>query len=219
MMKEYGVLERDVILSEIHRLAKAVGFRRMVLKPYVSPEEVDLDYEEFTVFREGGKVSTPYLTPQEIANFAERFHPLFYLEKGGERPLTSATASPELLRARIVIKECPSQVQEGGTMKVVALCENTGQSLWLSRPRPFGGYVTFGVKLLTSTGRLLDNSIGRQHLAEDVPPGGRVEVTSEVSFEGFEPGRYRVLFDMVNELVHWFQDKGSEAAERWVEVV
>ena len=219
MMKEYGVLERDVILSEIHQLAKAVGFRRMILKPYVSPEEVELDYGEFTLFREGGKVSTPYLTPHEIANFVERFHPLFYLEKGGERPLTSATASPELLRARIVIKECPSQVQKGGTLKVVALCENTGQSLWLSKPRPFGGYVTFGVKLLSPTGRLLDNSKGRQRLAEDVPSGGQIEVVSQISFEGFEPGRYRVLFDMVNELVHWFQDKGSEAAEQWVEVV
>jgi ubiquinone/menaquinone biosynthesis C-methylase UbiE/glycosyltransferase involved in cell wall biosynthesis len=219
MMREYGVLERDVVLAEISQLAKAVGFRRMILKPYVSPEHVELNYEEFLAFKEGRKVSSPYLTSQEIADFMERFHPLFYLEKGGERLLTSATASPELLQAHIVVKECPSRVRQGESLKVVALCENTGQSLWLSKPRPLGGYVTFGVKLLTSTGRLLDDSRGRQRLSEDVPLGGRIEVVSEVSLEGYKAGRYRVLFDMVNEQVHWFQHKGGAVVEQWLEIV
>jgi ubiquinone/menaquinone biosynthesis C-methylase UbiE len=218
MMKEFGVLERDVVLAEIYELAKSSGFRRMILKPYVSPEHVDLDYEELHAFKEGRKVSTPFLTSQEVADFIERYHPLFCLEKGGERPLTSANASPELLRARITIKECPKRARRGEVMKVVALCENTGQSLWLSQPRPFGGYVTFGVKLLTIAGRLLDDGLGRQVLARDVPPGGHIEVVAEVALEGFEAGRYRVLFDMVNEQVHWFQHKGSEAAEQTLEI-
>jgi ubiquinone/menaquinone biosynthesis C-methylase UbiE/glycosyltransferase involved in cell wall biosynthesis len=220
MMREYGVLERNVILSEISQLAKAVGFRRMILKPYVSPEHVELDYEEFTSFKEGTRVSTPYLTSQEIAHFVERFHPLFYLEKDGTRPLTSASAPPELLRAKIVVRECPTRVRKGEILKVVALCENTGGSLWLSAPRPFGGYVTFGVKLLTSTGLLLDDTRGRQSLSEDVPPGGHIDVVSEVSLEGCETGRYRLLFDMVNEQVHWFQHKGgAEVVEQWLEIL
>jgi ubiquinone/menaquinone biosynthesis C-methylase UbiE/glycosyltransferase involved in cell wall biosynthesis len=219
MMREFGVLERNVILSEISQLAKAVGFRRMILKPYVSPEHVELDYEEFTSFKEGTRVSTPYLTSQEIADFIERYHPLFYLEKGGKRALTSANAAPELLRARIVIRKCATRARKGESVKVVALCENTGDSLWLSKPRPFGGYVTFGVKLLTSAGRLLDDTRGRQSLSEDVPPGGHIEVVSEVSLEGCEAGRYRLLFDMVNEQVHWFQHKGgTEVVEQWLEI-
>lgn len=112
-MKQYGVLERDVVLSEIYQLAKEVGFQRMILKPYVYPEHVELNYEEFDRFRKGRKVSTPHLTYQEIADIIERSHPLFCLEKGGARPLTSATASPELLRARLMIKECPSRARRG----------------------------------------------------------------------------------------------------------
>jgi hypothetical protein len=50
-------------------------------------------------------------------------------------------------------------------------------------------------------------------------PGGYVELVSELSLEGFRPGRYRVLFDMVNELVCWFQSVGSEVVERWIEIV
>jgi ubiquinone/menaquinone biosynthesis C-methylase UbiE len=218
MMKEYGVLERDVIMSEIAQLAKAVGFQRTVLKPYVSPELVDLNYEEFAQFKEGRRVSSAYLSPQEVAEFIERYHPLFYLEKAGERPLTSATAPPELLQAQILIQECPSRARQGETIKIVALCENTGQSMWLSQPRPFGGYVTFGVKFLTPAGRLLDDTRGRQALSQDVPPGAHLNVVSEVSLEGLEVGRYRILFDMVNEQVHWFQHKGSEVAEQWLEI-
>jgi hypothetical protein len=104
-------------------------------------------------------------------------------------------------------------------MKVVARSENSGESVWLARPRPFGGYVTFGVKILSPDGRLLDGGRGRTMLSTDVSPGEVIEVISEVSLEGFERGKYRVLFDMVNEQVCWFQDIGSEAVERWLEIL
>jgi hypothetical protein len=217
-MEQYGALEKDVVLSEVYQLAREAGFQRMALKPYVLPEMVELDYQEFDRFKQGGEVSGAFLTAQEIAEFA-RGHPLFYLEKGGERTLTSATAPTEKLRARILIQECSRRVYQGGSMKVVALCENVGESIWLSTPQAFGGFVTFGVKLLTPEGRVLEDNRGRQRLRHDVPPGGRIEVVSEVPLEGFKPGSYRVLFDMVNELVCWFQGVGSDVVERWIEIV
>jgi hypothetical protein len=195
-----------------------VGFRRMALKPYVLPEMVDLDYEEFDRFREGKKVSGAFLTAPEIVDFLKG-QPLFYLEKGGTKLLTSASAPSALLQAKLIIKECPSRVRQGGSLKVAALCENVGQPTWLAKPTPFGGYVTFGVKLLTADGRVLEDSRGRQRLSCDVPPGGRVEVVTEVSLAGLQPGSYRVLFDMVNELVCWFQSVGSAVVERWIEIV
>jgi SAM-dependent methyltransferase/glycosyltransferase involved in cell wall biosynthesis len=217
-MEQYGAVEKDVVLPEIYQLAKEVGFRRMILKPYVLPDMLELDYEEFNRFKEGGKVSSAFLTAPEIAEFI-RGHPLFCLEKGGERALTSAIAPGATLRARIQIQECTRHAQQGGSMKVVALCENVGESIWLATPRVFGGYVTFGVKLLTPEGRVVEGSRGRQRLRHDVPPGGRIEVVSEVSLAGFMPGSYRVLFDMVNEQVCWFQSIGSEVVERWIEIV
>jgi ubiquinone/menaquinone biosynthesis C-methylase UbiE/glycosyltransferase involved in cell wall biosynthesis len=217
-MEQYGALEKDVVLSEVYRLAREAGFRRMTLKPYVLPEMVELDYEEFDRFREGKTVSGAFLTAHEIAEFI-RGHPLFCIEKGGARALTSATAPAVTLRAKILIQECSRRTNQGGSMKVVALCENVGESIWLANPRVFGGYVTFGVKLLTPDGRVLEDNRGRQRLRHEVPPGGRIEVVSEVPLEGFRPGSYRVLFDMVNEQVCWFQSIGSEAVERWIEIV
>ncbi len=217
-VEQFGAVEKDIVLPEIYQLAKEIGFSRMILKPYVLPHLVELDYEEFDRFREGQKVSGAFLSSAEIADFV-RGQPLFCLEKSGTRALTSASAPAATLRAKIVIKECPSRVRQGRTMKIVALCENVGESLWLSNQSAFGGYVTFGVKLLTPDGRVLEESRGRQRLAHDVAPGHYVEVVSEVSLEGFKPGRYRVLFDMVNELVCWFQSVGSEVVERWIEIV
>jgi ubiquinone/menaquinone biosynthesis C-methylase UbiE len=217
-VEQFGAVEKDIVLPEIYQLAKEIGFARMVLKPYVLPHLVELDYEEFDRFREGQKVSGAFLSSAEIADFV-RGQPLFCLEKSGTRALTSASAPAATLRAKIVIKECPSRIRQGRTMKIVALCENVGESLWLSNQSAFGGYVTFGVKLLTPDGRVLEESRGRQRLAHDVAPGHYVEVVSEVSLENLKPGRYRVLFDMVNELVCWFQSVGSEVVERWIEIV
>ena len=217
-VEQFGAIEKDIILPEIHQLAKEVGFARMTLKPYVLPHLVELNYEEFDRFRAGQKVSGAFLSSGEIADFV-RGQPLFCLEKSGTRALTSASAPAATLRAKIVIKECPSRIRQGQTMKIVALCENVGESLWLSNQRAFGGYVTFGVKLLTPNGHVIEESRGRQRLSHDVMPGGYVEVVSEVSLDGMQTGRYRVLFDMVNELVCWFQTVGSEVVERWIEIV
>jgi ubiquinone/menaquinone biosynthesis C-methylase UbiE/glycosyltransferase involved in cell wall biosynthesis len=217
-VEQFGAVEKDIVLPEIYQLAKEVGFARMILKPYVLPDLVELDYEEFDPFRKGQKVSGAFLSCGEIADFV-RGQPLFCLEKSGTRALTSASAPAATLRAKIVVKECPSRIREGRTMTIVALCENVGGSLWLSTQTAFGGYVTFGVKFLTPDGRVLEESRGRQRLSHDVAPGNFVEVVTEVSLDGFKPGRYRVLFDMVNELVCWFQSVGSEVVERWIEIV
>ena len=190
----------------------------MILKPFVLPDLVDLDYEEFDRFRKGQSVSGAFLSTGEIADFV-RGQPLFYLEKSGTKALTSANAPAATLRAKIVVKECPSRIRQGRSMTIVALCENVGESLWLSTQTAFGGYVTLGVKLLTPDGRVLEESRGRQRLSHDVTPGHCVEVVTEVSLDGFKPGRYRVLFDMVNELVCWFQSAGSAVVERWIEIV
>ena len=217
-MQEYGVLEKDVVLSEICKLAQELGFQRLILKPYVYPELVELDYEEFEQFRSGAESSTPFLTRQEIGDFIEHSHSLFYLEKRGSRPLTSASAPPRLLRARLTLNEYSTHLRKGETIKLVVLCENTGQSLWLSKPKPYGGYVTFGVMIFSADGHLLDDSRGRQLLSEDVPPGGQIEVTSEVSLTGFDAGQYRLRIDMVNEQVTWFHHIGSEATEQPFEI-
>jgi hypothetical protein len=75
------------------------------------------------------------------------------------------------------------------------------------------------VKLLTPDGRVLDDIRGRKPLSHDVPAGSCIDVVTEVPVDGLAPGRYRVLFDMVDEFVCWFQSVGSAVVERWIDIV
>jgi hypothetical protein len=63
------------------------------------------------------------------------------------------------------------------------------------------------------------DACGRQRLSRDIPPVDSIEVATEFPLDGFEVGRYCVLVDMVNERVCWFQDMGSEVADRWIEIM
>jgi glycosyltransferase involved in cell wall biosynthesis/SAM-dependent methyltransferase len=217
-MQQYGAVEKDVVLAEIHEIAMDLGFRRMILKPYVYPEHVDLCFEELDAFRHHNKVSTANAAADEVAAVMERSHCVFYLEKGRRRALTSANAGPERLRARIIIKGCPARTRAGVIITATVRSENVGESIWLAQPRPFGGYVTLGVKLLSPTGRLVDDNRGRTMLPNEVWPGDAADIVSTISLEGLASGQYRIVFDMVNEQVCWFGDMGSPVAEQLLEI-
>jgi hypothetical protein len=212
--EHFGVVEKDVILADVHRLAREVGFARMLLKPYVYPEIVELPCEELDRFRRGKRLSVPHLAPREVADLVEHQHPLFVLEKAGERPATSASASPALLRADITVLECAERAAVDGRLRVAARCRNVGDSIWLAQPRPRGGHVTLGFKLLRRDGRLLDDGRGRTELSRDVAPGESIDVSAELSLAGLAAGEYRLLLDMVDEPVCWFQHVGSPVVER-----
>ena len=216
--QQFGAVEKDVVLAEIHEIAMDLGFRRMILKPYVYPEHVDLSFEELDAFRHHDKVSTANVAADEVAAVLERSHCVFYLEKGGRRALTSASAGPERLRARIIITSCPAQTRAGVIITATVRSENIGESIWLAQPRPLGGYVTLGVKLLSPTGRLVDDNRGRTMLPNEVGPGDAADIVSTISLEGLACGQYRIVFDMVNEQVCWFGDMGSPVAEQLLEI-
>ena len=218
-VREFGGLERDVVLNDIHRLARDIGFGRMVLKPYVYPEIVELPCDELDRFRVGKRVSTPNAAPWEIADFVERCHPIFYLEKRGSQPATSATSSPNLLRAQITIGACPARVAADDALRIAATCHNIGRSTWLAEPRALGGHVTLGVKILRDDGRLVDASRGRAALPRDVPPGDSIELVTEVPLAGLTPASYCLVVDMVDELICWFEIVGSRVARHDFEIV
>jgi hypothetical protein len=102
----------------------------------------------------------------------------------------------------------------GGRFTVRARAVNVGDTVWLARPRPRGGYVTVGCKVLTPEGRLITDRSGRTCLPEDVAPGGTAHVAFEIALPAdLEPGRYLLQFDLVDELVCWFSDASDKAPD------
>ena len=108
---ERGAVERSVVLEDIDRLARRVGFARVILKPYVYPYLVELAYEEFRRYRLHLD-DTPFTQPDQIARFFVDYHPLFVLETPGTRPATSASVRGYgALTAAITIEDLPAAVQ------------------------------------------------------------------------------------------------------------
>ena len=213
--RELGAVEKDVVLEEVRALAREVGFERMVLKPFLYPELVDLDGDEFEGLRGGAYPPGCQLDAKTVAEALYESHLLFCLVKPGAREPTSATADPALLRASLRVRTMPAP---GARVSISAVCRNSGRSTWVASPGPAGGHVSFGVRILHDDGRLVDDLRGREPLPGDVRPGESVVVETTVSLAGLPPGGYRLVFDMVAERVAWFGDLGSPTVEREIEV-
>lgn len=216
-MEQYGLLERDVIASEIQRLALYAGFRRLMVKPYWYPEHnsVDLDDWRPTLWRRLRTLVSSVRQRKRLMEYVQQAHLLFFVEKDGHGP-----ASPEQRRldAAIQIVECPTRAASGSCCRIVARCRNRGDAPWPVRQTRWHAPVSFGIKVLTREGGLIDDHRGRTALGHDVAPGEEIEISAAMTLEGLAPGSYRVLFDMVSEHVCWFQAAGSTAVERRLEV-
>lgn len=58
----------------------------------------------------------------------------------------------------------------------------------------------------------------RTELARDLEPGDTIELDAWF-FAPATPGRYVLEFDMVQEAVNWFADRGNQPLRRVVEVI
>ncbi len=101
-------------------------------------------------------------------------------------------------------------------VSVKARLTNTGDTLWLSRisdNRDRGeGEVRLAYRIICDSNEVAQ---GRAFLPHDIGPGQSAEL--ELRFTApSQPGTYRVKLDMVDEMISWFEEKGSEPA--WLEL-
>jgi hypothetical protein len=84
--------------------------------------------------------------------------------------------------------------------------KNTGDAVWLSGIRRWGGYVTLGIKLQDANG--VEIEYGRELLPKDVAPGEAVVISTSLKSPA-KKGSYKIKFDMVCEGMTWFEHVGS----------
>ena len=216
-VEQYGAVERDIVLGEIHALSLQAGFHRMSLKPLVYPQMLDLDYGDLQDYRDG-RSEVPFSHPDEIAGYVDAVHSVFVLTVPGERPRSSAR--PGLLRAGLTVEGLVESASAGDRVTACVTAQNTGGTLWLASPREFGGQVTVGVKLLDAERRLVTDTVGRTPLAADVPPGATITTPLSIDLpDDLALGRYWLVFDMVGEQITWFELRGSAVSEHPLVVV
>lgn len=204
--REHGESDRAFDVLAFLREARGLGFAEAMLSATLQSPLRLLPVADVDLYR-AGRHPRPHMTDAGVLEELHRRHAYGMLVKEGAKPRTSR--HPGRLDARLSTTIAALRVSPGESAGFTLDAVNTGDTLWLSSPSRFGGYVTAGCKILAPDGRLVDDTLGRTHLAHDVAPGGGVSTRISLAVPpSFPPGAYVLRLDLVDELVCWFSDLG-----------
>jgi SAM-dependent methyltransferase len=208
-MRNYTVVENDIVIEDIERWARDAGFSRLDLA-VVDPRSYRLDWREYTELIAGGVAAQRYVDSIREAAANRR---LFFLYKPGTTAADSRQRRGLLGVIRVALDE--TQAMAGGVFQGEAAVENTGANIWLPSDATFGP-VLLGLHLCTADGQLINRDFGRIKIPRGLRPGE--STTFRFTFDAPPPGDYRLVFDLVSEQVCWFEMNGAEVVSAAVSV-
>jgi hypothetical protein len=134
---------------------------------------------------------------------------------------TSITAAlpPEAFKAEITVVKAPTEVKVNSSFSVKLKVENTSSAVWPALGKEDGTFkIHLGNHWTDESGKNFKNDDGRTDLKYDLKPGKSVELKLLMTAP-VEKGSYIIQYDMVQEMVTWFADKGSKKAETRIRVI
>lgn len=204
-MRNYTVVENDVVMGEVWAAAQAGGFTKLELAVFTTaPFTVSLaDYEDYLA---GGPTAERH--HRHVLPFAASRR-IFFLSKGEGAP--SDSRDRQGLLAALDVRLEATVLAPGRPVRGTAHAANAGTNHWLPSDAP-AGPVRLGVHLYGADGKLADRDFARVPLPgrRGVRPGAAVDVAFELP--GLPEGRWRLEFDLVAENVAWFEINGSPPA-------
>jgi SAM-dependent methyltransferase len=199
-MRRFGTLEKPFSQIELFDLLKHAGF--VAIQAF---EAINL------IVKRKGKAIFPRLAdvPVPMTNT------ILARKPGG----SFDSRFPNVLKANLrVVGGAPPRAVDAGTIVELSVAlENAGDSLWLSRQNPDGGFVTLGTKLLNAKKRVISDVLERTALPDDVAPGQTITVIHRFTTPA-QPGNYWIKLDLVDEQVIWFEQEGSVTLEFPIQV-
>jgi SAM-dependent methyltransferase len=200
-MRNYTVIENDIVIEDIERWAIDAGFSRLELA-VVDPRSYRVGWREYTELIAGGIAAERYVDTVREAAASRR---LFFLHKAGQTPADSRQRRGLAGRFRVALDT--SHISPGGVFTGEASVENTGANIWLSSDAPLGP-VFLGVHLFAPDGQLINRDFGRIRLPRGLRPGE--SATFRFTHDAPPSGNHRLAFDLVSEHVCWFEMNGSD---------
>lgn len=204
-MKQYTVIENDIIMRDVERWARDAGFTDLRLAVF-TPGQFHTSIEGYDDFLVGGATRQQFLDAMQP--FVEQRR-VFFLSKGSK--VDADSRERRGLNATIAAELAGASFGAGGEIRGKATVVNTGSNRWLSAGASVGS-VRLGVHLLDGDGVCLDRDYARIGLPADSPDGYRPGDTASFDFTvpaPAAPGSYRLELDLVAEYVAWFETNGA----------
>ena len=200
-MANHNVLESDVVLAEIGRMAMSAGFTNIRTK-VMTDLEINL--------QEHGELIEPNVGPRLEAAISSNAQALarnggvFFLDKG---PLVFDSRRSEGLAHKIRLKQTRLSLKANSPAHLDLKVRNVGHARWLAKTPSGIGQVRLGAHLYSENGKLRDYDFARSDLPRNIDPGESIRLGIDFSFPG--PGQYSLALDLVAEHITWFEHRGS----------
>lgn len=210
-MRNFTVLENDIVVEEIWRAAREVGFTDIKLA-ISSPASHLVSLPDFANFLRGGRQRHVYAERVRAVMEQRRY---FFLYKG--LPAGPDSRSKSGLVGRLEVRVPGRLFHPGEAISGTIRVENTSDSVYLPSSSRFGP-VNVGVHLRDREDREIDRDYHREAVGrEPLPPGGTAELQLTLKAPD-RPGDYILEFDLVSEAVTWFNTNGSRTVKVGIEV-
>ena len=199
-MKNFAVVENDLVLTDVWQWARAAGFTSLELAVF-STEPYFVSLQQFDDLIAGGAELEAY--GDKLRGYLMG-HQTFFLGRG-------SVAGPDSrdrlqLKAKLAIRLEQQAVSSNEPLRGRAKMTNLGGAAWLSGETKIGG-VNLGVHLRTSDGKPIEVDYARMELAGRTAAGSTREI--DFTLNTPPPGEYILEFDLVSEGVGWFEANGS----------
>jgi SAM-dependent methyltransferase len=240
-VRDYGVLEQDVLVGAFMRHCRAAGFEHVSIKPlsHCVPA-VDLTLEQWDAWT---RLAASIRPRRALAKIGFAVAELFGFGKRGplfeealaitmvrtlrqvleHHPVIVAAKiradAPDRPRWRATIAaEAAESASHGGTLEIKVTAANVGSGTWRSSSPSGVGHVRLGLQLLDGEGRVMVKDFHRVALPRAIAPGQTVALVFSCPVPP-APGLYGLKCDLVAEGVTWFETEGSAPASRPLRVV
>jgi SAM-dependent methyltransferase len=230
-VRDFGVLEQEILIGPFIRRCREAGFEHVRVKPLLHPiPGFDLTLEQWDSWSRLAGSARPR---RALAKLAFALAEMLGLGKRGplfeeamavhmvrtvrqvaeHHPVILAAKRPTETRAerqwRASIRgPALAPVPRGATAAITVTVTNTGTATWRAQSGSTIGHVRLGLQLLDDQERLIARDYHRVTLPHDVAPGQTVTLSFHCPVPA-EPGRYRIKRDLVAEGVTWFETAGS----------
>jgi 2-polyprenyl-3-methyl-5-hydroxy-6-metoxy-1,4-benzoquinol methylase/glycosyltransferase involved in cell wall biosynthesis len=200
VMQEFGTLESPFSQPYLRALLSENSFA--VVGDYVA---VDGLFEREMLEGSGDNLTLPLRT------VATDYHYLTCMKVVEHGPASSVPDSrnPGLLRADIARQDSlPLHVGAGQDFEVPVSITNSGDTLWLTGQTVRAGIVMPGVRIFDEVGAVIGERHGHPMLPRVIAPGQTLSLKLECTAP-VKPGSYTAKFDLVDQHICWFEERGS----------